>query len=77
MAYRVVVPVIARQQPPVLYLLEDGEAYNLAYFCSDACRAAFAQREGQSSTIGTCDDWIEGTVCDECSKSLDLQKKPA
>ena len=38
------------------------------YFCSDSCRAAFPLNYDVSS--GTDDDWIDGTVCDQCGAKL-------
>lgn len=59
-----------------LYIMEpigvDGalEAVNVMHFCSDECRQVIAQNTEHTVNPGVSEDWIEGTVCDECGVPL-------
>lgn len=46
----------------------DAEAESVRWFCSEACREKWLA--DPLSDYGRNDDWIGGTVCDECGKPL-------
>jgi hypothetical protein len=61
---------------PCIYELEpigvDGqlEAVAVRFFCSSTCRAMWTKQV--SDVEGLDDSWIEGTVCDNCGKPLEI-----
>lgn len=61
---------------PAIYILEpigvDGalEATDVLHFCSEECRQVIAENTAHTIKAGESEDWIEGTVCDECGVCL-------
>jgi len=47
---------------------DEAEAESVRWFCSEACREKWPT--GPGFVRGNDDEWIEGTVCDECGKAL-------
>ena len=56
---------------PVLFRLDDdGEAYDVIYFCSQACRGLHKSDDDEVLEPGLSSDWIDGTQCEQCGEEV-------
>jgi hypothetical protein len=53
----------------VYELNDETEAESVRWFCSVECLSKWPK--DSLFAYGTNDDWIEGSVCDECEKPLE------
>lgn len=60
------------QNTLALYVIDSDtkEAESVLWFCSEECRQVIKENTEHTVKLGTNDDWIDGTVCDECGKEL-------
>lgn len=59
------------EKKPCLYLLDDnGEAFDVRYFCSEECQIENERNSRETTERGTNSEWIPGTVCDWCGLTL-------